>query len=306
METSVMHPTYLPFSEAQVLARLATVTGGGDPAARLDHYRQQLAAFEEAEALRRVPRQRGPRPELPIERDERFWTTTALLGLLEGPDPVADLVALLTRAYGPVPPFAGFASWSDALGTAPELYLEAHLPSPASYQQHLRVELRRHVLSWAQYQRGRETTRLEGTTTADAVVVSPSTGVAVVVAAKVLSDVAAHGAFDVVRNQLARVVDVTLDRHPNLAEPALRDRRPDRTCVLLLTPEVFRDDPTSRLYGHLHTAYTTRPETLAKHLPHRPGPVVRAAASRLGWATWEDVERVRPGCLPWRAVPGAR
>ncbi len=301
-----MHPTYLPFSEEQVLARFAAVGGAGDPAARLDHYREQLAAQAAAEALSRIPRQQSLAADSPIDRDERFWTATALMTLFAGTDPLQDLCAVLARAYGDVPPFPGFASWADALGPDPQLFLEASLPSPASYQHHLRHELRRHVLTYQQYQQGRDTTRLEGATPAAAVIVSPTTGAAVVVEAKVLSDVATHVTFDVVRNHLARVIDATLDANPGLAEQALRERRPDRTCVLLLTPEVFRDDPTSRLYGHLHTAYTTRPEVLARHLAHRPGPVARAAAGRLGWLTWEDVERVRPGSLPWRAVPGGR
>lgn len=298
-----MHPTYLPFTEEQVLARFAAVGGVGDPAARLTYYRAQLA---KAEALGRIPRQTTAAGASPIDLDERFWTAAALLGLFADPDPVGAVSAVLARAYGDVPPFPGFATWADALGPEPQLFLEASLPSPSSYQHHLRRELRRHVLTYAQYQLGREKVKLEGATKADAVIVSPTTGAAVVVEAKVLSDVSTHVTFDVVRNQLARLLDVTLDANPNLVEPALRHRRPDRTCVLLLTPEVFRDDPTSRLYGHLHTAYTTRPETLEKHLPHRPGPVVRGAASRLGWSTWEDLERARAGSPSWRAVPGAR
>lgn len=298
-----MHPRYLPFSEEQVLARFAAVGGGAGPSpAHLDHYRAQL---ERVRAVESLPRQRTGAAPSPVDLDERFWTATSLLTVFAGEDPARTLGALLARAYGDVPPFPGFASWAEALPD-PQLFLEVALPSPASHQHHLRRELHRHVITFAQYQLGKEKVRLEGTTRADAVVVSPTTGVAVVVEAEVLADVATHTTFDVVRNQLARVLDVTLDANPGLAEPALRTRRPDRTCVLLLTPEVFRDDPTSRLYGHLHTAYTTRPETLEKHLPHRPGPVVRGAAGRLGWLTWEDLEREVPGSLPWRAVPGGR
>ncbi|MEJ5914469.1 hypothetical protein [Pseudokineococcus sp. 1T1Z-3] len=303
METAVMHPTYLPFREEQLLARFAAASGGGDPAARLEHYRGPLEQLAAAEAVARVPHQRSAGSaagDTSLDRDERFWTASALLSLVEGPSPAADLAALLRLTYGEAPPFAGFATWADALGPAPELYLEVSLPSPPSYQHHLRSQLRRHVLTYQQYRQGTETTKLEGASLVDAVVVSPTTGMAVVVVAEVLADIASSVTYDVVRNELARLVDVTLDAHKGHPQPALRTRRPDRTCVLLLTPEVFRDDRTSRLYGHLHTAYTTHPDSLEKHLPHRPGPVVRSAAGRLGWATWEDVERVRPGSLPWR------
>ncbi|ROP34512.1 hypothetical protein EDC03_2326 [Pseudokineococcus lusitanus] len=303
-----MHPTYLPFTEEQVLAHVAAVTGGGpaDPRAYLAHFEKALEAHRRATAVASLPRQRDvAAPPAAIAHDERFWTATALLSVLHGPSPVEDLAAVLTRAYGEVPPFAGFASWAEALGTDPELWLEVGMPSPSSYQHHLRGELPRHVLSWAEVRAGRAKVKLEGATRVDAVVVSPSTGVAVVVEAKVRSDLSTSTTYDVRRNQLARLVDVTLDAHPALAQDSLRHRRPDRTCVLLLTPEVFRDDPASRLYGHLHASYTQRPETLAAHLPHRSEPLVHEAARRLGWATWEDVERVRPGALPWR-VPGAR
>lgn len=313
-----MHPTYLPFTEEQVLSHFATVVGaeGADRRRHITYYEGQLGRQRAHEvdvetqrrALASLPRQRALPPVVaasPIAHDERFWTATALMSLFEGPSPAADVVALLTAAYGPVPPFAGFSSWAEAIGTDPQLFLEVSMPSPSSYQHHLRGELHRHVLSWGEYQAGKEKVQLEGATEVDAVIVSPSTHVAVVVEAKVRSDLSTHTSYDLVRNQLARIVDVTLDAHGNLRQDSLRHRRPDRTCVLLLTPEVFRDDPTSRLYGHLHASYTQRPETLAAHLPHRSEPLVHEAARRLGWATWEDVERVRPGALPWR-VPGAR
>jgi len=304
----VLHPTYLPFTEAQLLARFAAVAGGDEDRRRfLRSYEESLERHRQAEALSQLPRQRGGAGEAAIERDERIWTTTALLSLVEGPDPVGDLAALLERAFGTsAPPVPGFATWAEALGPEPELFLEVSLPSPASYQQHLRTELHRHVLSWSQLREARAKVKLEGAARADAVVVSPTTGFAVVLEAEVLGDVSTHTSLDAVRNQLARVIDVTLDANPGLAEPALRRRRPDRTCVVLLTPELTRDDPSSRLYGHLFASYTSRPETLRAHLPHRPGPAVTAASQRLGWASWEDVERVRPGSLPWRVVPGAR
>ena len=40
-------------------------------------------------------------------------------------------------------------------------------------------------------------------------------------------------------------------------------------CFVLLTPELFRQHPHSRLYGWLLDEYRRQPDALAKDLPHR-------------------------------------
>src|SRR5260370_24125769 len=57
--------------------------------------------------------------------------------------------------------------------------------------------------------------------------------------AKVLADASGGIGFDVVRNQIARSIDVMLEPNPNLQEPLTR-RRPDRTFFVLITPGVRR------------------------------------------------------------------
>jgi hypothetical protein len=121
----------------------------------------------------------------------------------------------------------------------------------------------------------------------------------------VLSDISTTVTYDVLRNQLARLVDVTLDGHPKLAGEALAERRPESTCVVLLTPALFKTHRSARLYGHLHDAYRDTQGDLAEHLPHRGADEVAGASQRIGWVTWEDVEDVRPGTLPWLARPTA-
>jgi len=64
----------------------------------------------------------------------------------------------------------------------------------------------------------------------------------------VLSDASAQVGYDVLRNQLARLVDVLLDSNPRL-KPPLNSREPNRSCLVLITPEVFRGNPEGRLYG---------------------------------------------------------
>ena len=61
--------------------------------------------------------------------------------------------------------------------------------------------------------------RLEGATRADAMLLAPETGVAVIFEAKVLSDISTHVTFDLARNQLARSIDVMLEVNSALAAP---------------------------------------------------------------------------------------
>ena len=139
---------------------------------------------------------------------------------------------------------------------------------------------------------------LEGATKVDAMLIAPATGFAVLFEAKVLADASSSIGFDVLRNQLARNIDVMLQPNPNLEDPLPR-RRPERTCFVLLTPEIFRSHPESRLYGWLMRDYRTSPAALQRDLPHRAGTDLAAVASRLGWLTWEDCNEVRPGACPW-------
>ena len=88
--------------------------------------------------------------------------------------------------------------------------------------------------------------------------------------AKVLADASCGIGFDVLRNQLARNIDVMLQPNPNLQKP-LTQRLPGRTCFVLITPEIFRDHPQSRLYGWLMRDYQHHPAALRRDLPHRTG-----------------------------------
>ena len=133
--------------------------------------------------------------------------------------------------------------------------------------------------------------RLEGQTHADAMLLAPGTGVAIVFEAKVLSDVSTHVTFDLARNQLARIIDVMLEENPQLPDP-LRSRKPAQTFLVLLTPALMQPSGTvnalgrSRLYGWLLPEYQNRSSTLLRrHLPHRDEGELADAADRLGWAS---------------------
>jgi hypothetical protein len=108
----------------------------------------------------------------------------------------------------------------------------------------------------------------EALTLKAAVLIAPKTGFAVLFEAKVLADASGGITFDVLRNQIARNIDVMLEPNPNLQEPLTR-RLPDKTFFVLITPEIFRDHPESRLYGWLMRDYRNDPTTLQRDLPHR-------------------------------------
>jgi hypothetical protein len=111
-----------------------------------------------------------------------------------------------------------------------------------------------------------------------------TTGFAVLFETKVLADASGGSGFDVLRNQLARNIDVMLQPNPNLQKP-LTQRRPERTCFVLIMPEIFRDHPESRLYGWLMRDYRSRPAALRRDLRECagvPAEVRRAGCSELG------------------------
>jgi hypothetical protein len=307
---TVIHETYLPFRAEELGRHFAEVTAGGDPNRHTRYYlrsaenagrlARQVSGLTTMEAsARRVLETYGYQ----MQKDERFWVAAALMSLFRAPDPVRTFADLFARALPEGPGEGG--SWESLLGTPDELalYFEVNLPAPESYRRWLRSHAEDVVLlPWLRASlAGRPNLRVEGQTKADAMLISRSTGFAAVFEAKVLSDISTHTTYDSRRNQLARNIDVLLDRHPRLAEP-LRDRDPEQSFVFLLTPEQFREQPETRLYGSLLNRYRTEPQLLHRHLPHRDTSALAGARQRLGWLTWEDCEAVLPRSCPWLTI----
>ena len=94
-----------------------------------------------------------------------------------------------------------------------------------------------------------------------------------------LADCSATVTYDVLRNQLARTIDVMLDQQPKLTA-GLESRYPDLSCFVLLTPELYRQHPRSRLYGWLLKEYRKRPLAIREDLPHRKKKNPTGAPSR--------------------------
>ncbi len=309
---AVLHSTYLPFTADQLKAHFAPVHGDGE----LDrHLRYYLASVKQAKmhadllarGIKPTPAQ--TRLGRQMEKDERFWLATALMSLYykDGDAARGQLFGLLLEQGGLRPP-APFARWADALSGPLELYFEVNLPSPPSYHVWLRDHLDERVpIPYLREQAEAAGSRLEGATKADAMLLAPGTGVAIIFEAKVLSDISTHVTFDLARNQLARIIDVMLEANPKLQDP-LRRREPERTFLMLLTPALLQhatagNTASSRLYGWLMPAYQDPASSLLhQHLPHRDRHELAEVTKRLGWASWEECCTLIPGACPWLAA----
>ena len=79
----------------------------------------------------------------------------------------------------------------------------------------------------------------------------------------------------------------------------LGQRNSDRSFLVMLTPDLFRRQWRSRLYGHLVREYMADPAALQRDLPHLDGFSCAALSRRIGWLTFEDLRSVEPQACPW-------
>lgn len=306
MGSQPIDPVYLPFDRETLRGHFAQVRGEDEASQirRLDYY---LASAERAAELGGTP---DPTPAQvragrQMEKDERFWVAASLMTLFHDQTNggAAVLFAELMRQAG-LATAKGGQPWEEALSGPLELYFEANLNSPTRYRSWLAQHRDRQALvPYARAAAAKAGLRVEGATKVDAILVAPETGSAVVFEAKVLSDLSTRVSFDATRNQLARIIDVVLD-HSTSLRPPLNVRDPHCTYVVLITPELLSPRGPAgasrgRLYGWVLPEYQD-PDSplLAQHLPHRAGQLGGIHA-RLGWATWELIDRVRPGACSW-------
>lgn len=306
MDSQVIHPIYLPFSKEQLRGHFAPTArpSAGRTDRQLEYYLASAERYRKSKAEhpdgRGLPLSESRRP-CQIEKDERFWVATCLMTYFRRAD---RLGALMSKRFGNVPPLTDIASWNKGFRGGLHLYFEVNLPSPPTYKHWLGENFtQRQIIPYvldAAYRRGTDVVRkgLEGPTQVDAILLNADNGFAVLFEAKVLSDISYQVSFDAMRNQIARTIDVMLERNANLPEP-LSLRRPDRTLFAMLTPEIFRQNPQSRLYGWLLDEYRSNPEALARDIPHRQSVDWSDVARRIGWLTWEDCEQVLPESCPW-------
>ena len=297
--------TYLPFDETVLLDHFVPdPDGAGDRQRHLTYYRRSLDRVRGLEA-RRDPTRSDTKSGRQIEKDERFWVVAALMALYHADsESRAERFADLLQRAGLKEP-AGHANWAEALSGPLRLYFEVSIPSRRAYKDHLRRNLDHRMSIPHLRELASKSKRYEGATRLDAVLLATDTGAAVFFEAKVLSDVSTKVEYDIMRNQLARIIDASLDKDDSL-HPDLNSRNPESTAVVLLTPESLSSRSPipgasrNRLYGFLLPEYQDPDsELLGWHLPHRTAEELRGMPDRLGWATWEDCNRVLPGACAW-------
>lgn len=301
----VMHPVYLPFSETQLRRHFADVRMGQNSTANRDkhlaYYRNSLERYR-AYHKENPDRKGKPLSELrtpyQMEKDERFWTAACLMTVFQSGNRAQELISLFKEAYGDIPPIKGIQNWEECIDGELHLFFEANLPSPQQYKKWLRTHLTRQqfIPYILDSDNGRK--NLEGATNVDAILLNSETRFAVIIESKVLSDISYQVTYDVMRNQIARNIDVMLEPNDNVCDP-LKSRDPNKTLFLLLTPKIFKDNPTTRLYGHKMNGYQKDPQSLHNDLPHRKDCDWESLSRRLGWLTWEDFRAVNRNCCRW-------
>jgi len=311
MSNEKMQDKYLPFSKKELLLHFSPVGKEREPNEnQLNYYIRSIENYEKYKKnnnnILGKPLH-GIKGSCQIQKDERFWTVNTLMNIFYSSNRVNELCILFEKAFGKkVPDSLGIESWRECFQSNDlKLYFEVDLPSPKKYKEKLcllyeKEKIEEHqiipfVLASAH---GKKT--LEGSTQVDALIVNPDNGFNVLIEAKVLSDISISITYDVVRNQIARNIDVMLESNEKPYTP-LGERDPNKSLFLLLTPKLFKDNPTSRLYGYKIKEYQDKnkgEDALIKDLPHRKEEL-QDIPSRIGWLTWEDFKEVNKKCSPW-------
>lgn len=307
-----MQEKYLPFKE-DVLIKHFVLVGKNTKANRnhLNYYKKSIIKYESYKKNKKSifgkPLCETSRP-CQIQKDERFWTVNTLMNIYHNKNRVNDLCMLFEKAFGKkVPTSIEIDSWRECLSSDNlKLYFEVDLPSPPSYKNNLcslykEDKIQKHQIIPFIIASAHDKKILEGSTQVDALILNPDNGFSVLIEAKVLSDISIGVTYDVVRNQIARNIDVMLEKNERLCNP-LKKRDPYKSLFLLLTPKLFKDNPTSRLYGYKIREYQDKNKgenALKKDLPHRKEEDLQDIPSRIGWLTWEDFKEVNKKCSPW-------
>ena len=310
MSNAKMQDKYLPFSKDELLLHFAPVGKECEPNEnQLDYYIRSIKKYEEYKDNNILGKPLGEtKGPCQIQKDERFWTVNTLMNIYYSPDRVNELCILFEKAFGKkVPTSIEIDSWRECLSSDNlKLYFEVDLPSPPSYKNNLcslykEDKIQKHQTIPFIIASAHDKKILEGSTQVDALILNPDNGFNILIEAKVLSDISIGVTYDVVRNQIARNIDVMLEKNERLCNP-LKKRDPYKSLFLLLTPKLFKDNPTSRLYGYKIREYQDKnkgEDALKRDLPHRAKEELRNIPSRIGWLTWEDFKEVNKKCSPW-------
>jgi hypothetical protein len=301
--SEVIHKTYLPYTAEEVAPYLAEAI---HPGARdgVNYFIESIGRYNEYHSNANIPAgdlRKSMRVARQFEKDERFWTAACLIKF-EKAQSTLKWIELLKKAFDGRPSPLN-SSWEDLVAEPLKIRLEAPLPSPAVYVEWLKKNVsNRNFIPYVIEAAKQKRVRLEGFTHADAIAVCEKTGFGVVFEAKATADQSYSVSFDLMRNQIARVIDVMLEPPAGNPNSPLSKRKAEETLFVLLTPGVFKKHWRSRLYGWLMHDYQENPGALARDLPHRSSFTEcdwERLSKRIGWLSWEDCNAVLPQTCPW-------
>lgn len=298
-----MHNIYLPFKEQQLLSHFANVRHlkcEKNPN-HLKYYKESIKKYNDY--LANNPDRLGKsikemEKTCQIEKDEKFWIAQCMMTIFHSQNKINEYVSLFEAAYGETPPIEGISDWEECFKGKLNLFFEVRLPSPNSFNDWLLSNYSNlHIIPYI-LDSAHNKTILEKPTIVDALLLNQENGFAAIIEAKVLSDISHSVVYDIIRNQIARNIDVMLENNNSLCDP-LNMRDPNKTLFLIITPKIFKDFPTTRLYGYKFYDYTENPESLAKDLPHRKNFNWQDLSKKMGWLTWEDFKQMNKNCCQW-------
>ena len=314
MSNNKVHEKYLPFCEDTLMKHFANTNKD-----HLKYYKESIKRYDKFIAKQNkiigksLDELRSP---FQIQKDERFWTINTLLNIYNSQNRLSELVQLFEKEFGQeVPLSINIDSWKDCFDSKNlKLYFEVDLPSTKKYKDYL---YNNYCLSYKNKQSNGHQfipyilacaynkKRLEGSTQVDAIIINPDNGFTVIFEAKVLSDISIFITYDLLRNQIARNIDVMINEELENNynnHSLLKNINPKKTLFILLTPKTFKDNPSSRFYGYKMMDYTDKKmgvNNLNKDLPHREKEELEDIPQRIGWLTWQDFKDVNSNCSPF-------
>ncbi len=296
-----LEDVYLPFSEQQLIKHFEH---SNRPLECIENYKKSIRIYKKPLIDLNIRKTRQ------IEKDETFWTASALMTIYYGTDFIENLKSLLIKGFTKSPPITNFRCWDNLLGDKDNwrLFFEVPLPAPKAYKNFLKNNLTKnqfipYLLELAKH-KTKEANRenLEGPTHVDALLINIQNGFSILFEAKVLSDISYGITYDSKRNQIIRNLDVLQEKY-EVKNSILCKRDPDKSLFILLTPKIYKEEPFSRLYAYKYKEYKENPEILIEELEHRKPNFdlenAKQLSNRLGWLTWEDLKKVNPNCCKW-------
>lgn len=156
-----------------------------------------------------------------------------------------------------------------------KLYFEKDLPPPPEYLKWLSYKVRDHPIRYIR--REAKTKRiLEGHTQVDAIIKAEK--LLILIEVKFTSDISPYTKFGLIRNQIARLIDVGIFK---------ASARQKKLVVLLCTPsELFQS--RSRLYYYKIQEYT-EPSNIQKDIPWRKIDEINKTLEKVTWISLEKI-----------------